>query len=264
MANFSQLLLRPRVKRFLNAILPGAAKRAIRAVRQPTAPHLWWIDATNTTRAAKAEGLSVSQYVAQIWNEVGLVEENIARFERAGAFGKKNGRVVEIGAGTGRYLEQVIARAMPSEYQIYETAVDWRNWLTTTYPSITACRTDGKSLAETATGSANLILSFGVFVYLPLMTSLRYFLEIYRAAAPGSFVIFDIISEKSIAGPLLDRWIESGVNYPTFLSSEYVVSLFEGADFSLIDTFTSKLGPAVSEFLVFRKTDNPHSLRNGA
>ena len=96
------------------------------------------------------------------------------------------------------------------------------------------------------TNAADLFLSFGVFCYLPLM-------KIHRAAAPGSIVLFDIISEKSLAGPLLDRWLDSGLNYPTFLATEYVEELFVDAGFSLGDCFTSKYGPAVSEFLVFRK-----------
>jgi SAM-dependent methyltransferase len=239
-------------------ILPDVVLRALLAARHEAPSHLprsKFNSVAETTSAAKAKGLSVSQYVAQLWDEVGLVEANMARFEAAGAFCKKGGRVVEIGPGTGRYLEQVLNRAIPSEYQIYEIADDWRNWLGGTYPSITVCQTDGRSLAETGTRTADLILSFGVFVYLPLTTSLRYFREIHRAAAPGSFVIFDIISEKTIEGRLLDQWIASGLNYPTFLSSEYVEEVFEGAGFSLVDSFTSKFGPAVSEFLIFWNGD---------
>src|SRR5262245_17952755 len=163
LANFAQLLSRQKSKSFLKAVLPDAVIRAVRAARQPVAPHLGYIGANGTARAAKAKGLSVSQYVAQIWDEGGLVEANLARFERAGAFFKKVGRVVEIRPGTGRYLEQVIDRTMASEYQIYEIADDWRNWLQSTYPSTTACPTDGTTLVETATQSTDLILSFGVF-----------------------------------------------------------------------------------------------------
>jgi hypothetical protein len=255
-------LFLPRVAR--RALI--ATGRALRGGGQPKAAHLGYIRVDDTTRAAKAKGLSVSQYVEQLWDQVGHTEAIIRRLESDDVFSSKGGRIVEIGPGTGRYLERVIDCARPSEYQIYEVAEDWRDWLKNAYPDITACRADGKTLAETGCGSANVILAFGVFVYLSFMTSHRYFFEIWRTAAVGSFVVFDIISEKSVAGPLLDRWIRSGWEYPTFLSSKYVVELFKQAGFSLIDSFVSKHGPAVSEFLVFRRTrsgSSPESVPPG-
>ena len=85
------------------------------------------------------------------------------------------------------------------------------------------------------------------------MITLRYFREIFRVTAPGSFVVFDLITEKCITRPLIDAWIESGMNHPTFLSKMYVVNLFRENSFSLVGSFTSKYSPAISEFLVFRK-----------
>jgi len=218
-------------------------------LRRIEPPQTSYIGTQKTLHDANAAGLSLYDYVDQLWNEKGLVESNIDRFAKSGAFDAKGGNVVEIGPGTGRYLRHILERMSPARYDIYETANDWRAWLKETYPFITVCETDGRSLSQTE--KANLVTSFGVFTYLPIVVALGYFREMIRVATPNSHVIFDLFSERSLADA--DAWLAAKRYESSFLSTGYVTDLFARENFSLVDSFLSKYGPGVSEFLVFKR-----------
>jgi 16S rRNA A1518/A1519 N6-dimethyltransferase RsmA/KsgA/DIM1 with predicted DNA glycosylase/AP lyase activity len=164
--------------------------------------------------------------------------------------------IVEIGPGTGVFTEHTLKYCRPPRYQIYEIDRDWSEWLAKTYP-VEDCHADGKSLARTKSHSVDSIHAYGVFVYLPLMISIRYFREIARVAAPGAFVVFNIISERCLDERTTDAWLNSGLNYPCFLSTAYVSRLFEDNGFRLVDSFLWPLWvkTGCSEYLIFQKLE---------
>jgi O-methyltransferase involved in polyketide biosynthesis len=84
-----------------------------------------------------------------------------------------------------------------------------------------------------------LIQAYGVFVYLPFTISYRYFKEIFRVAAPGAFVVFDIISERCLEPHIVEKWIDANHNFLCFLSTAYVKQVFENRGFRFIDSFVS-------------------------
>jgi phospholipid N-methyltransferase len=180
----------PQWKSLSRDFLPPIVVRAIR----PTPRR--FISATETIRAAQADGLSVCDYVERLWGIEGQTASIIERLCHLGAISAA-ANIVEIGPGTGRYMEHVLRRCLPRDYQVYEIDPGWSSWLAKTYP-IEACDADGQSLRSTQSGSRDFIHAHGVFVYLPFMVSYRYFQEIARVAAPGAFVAFDIISEKCL------------------------------------------------------------------
>jgi hypothetical protein len=116
---------------------------------------------------------------------------------------------------------------------------------------IEACVADGQSLKSAKSASSDFVHAHGVFVYLPFMTSYRYFMEIARIAAPGAFVAFDIISEQCLNAETVDRWLKSGHSYPCFLSLAYVSQVFEGKGFRYVGGFLSPYSVGTSEYLVF-------------
>ena len=234
----------PQWKSFARDFLPPIVVRAIR----PTPRR--FISATETIRAAQADGLSVCDYVERLWGIEGQTASTIERLCRLGAISDA-ANIVEIGPGTGRYIEHVLKRCPPRDYQIYEIDPGWSSWLAKTYP-IEACEADGQSLKSTQSGSSDFIHAHGVFVYLPLMISYRYFQEIIRVAAPGAFVAFDIISEKCLDPSTVNKWIAHNLNFPCFLSTAYVTALFESNGFKLVDSFLSHCDVGHSEYLVFR------------
>jgi hypothetical protein len=63
---------------------------------------------------------------------------------------------------------------------------------------------------------------------------------------------FDIISEGCLDPQTVEKWIESGHDFPRFLSSDYVIRFFEDRDFCLVDRFFWPVNVGKSEYLIFR------------
>jgi hypothetical protein len=209
-----------------------------------------YLPAKETVSAAVREGLSVCDYVEKLWNQQGGTQRVIDRMASCGVFEAKNPIVVEIGAGTGRYLEKILARCKPARYESYEIASDWADWLQSTYP-IVSCETDGVSLKQTATDSVDILHAHGVFVYLPFLGAHRYWIEMWRVVRKGGWVVFDIYSDDCMDEPTVKKWLASKHNFPCFLSKSYVVSFFAKHGFSFKQAFTNKYGEGRSEYLVF-------------
>ena len=171
-----------------------------------------------------------------------------------GLFEARDPSVLEIGAGTGRFLEKVLEMCGPASYESYETARDWADWLKSRYPIISQ-EADGESLRQTTSQSIDLLHAHGVFVYLPFLVSYRYWKEIWRVVRGGGSAVFDIISEDCLDELTVEKWLRSKHKYPCFLSKDYVVSLFEKHGFSLLQTFTNRCGEGLSEYLVLVRND---------
>jgi len=77
----------------------------------------------------------------------------------------KCGTVCEIGAGSGRFAEEVIAALHPDRYEICETARDWLPWLSR-LPGAVIQKCDGRTLSQTPDGSIDLVHAHKVFVYI--------------------------------------------------------------------------------------------------
>lgn len=216
---------------------------------------LSYMSAKKTVSAARREGLSVCDYVEKIWAQQGNTQKIIDQMETCGAFTFTNPNIVEIGPGTGRYLEKVFHKCTPSKYEIYETAKDWAQWLQSKYNIVTH-KADGLTMQQTPSLSANLIQAHGVFVYLPFLVSYSYWMECWRITAEGGMVIFDIISEDCLNESTVENWFKSNDRYLCFLSKSFVISLFNKHGFSLVKAFmNNKYGVGKSEYLVFIKNN---------
>lgn len=144
-----------------------------------------YIDARTTVQTAQSKGMSVCDYVEAIWNQPGATRRVIEEMKKAGCLAPCK-RVLEIGPGTGRYLERVLEATTPEQYDIYETAEDWATWLSTTYaPWVCRQPADGHSLGHTPSRSCGLVHAHGVFVYLSLLNAFMYFAEMIRVCEPG-------------------------------------------------------------------------------
>ena len=211
---------------------------------------LGYISAKKTIAGARLEGLSICDYVEALWDNKGGTQYVINQMSECGIFANKPLSIVEIGAGTGRYMEKVLQACKPNLYESYETAKDWADYLQSAYPIISH-PADGSSLRFTPDYSADLIHAHGVFVYLPFLISYRYWEEIWRTTKIGGLVIFDIISEDCMQNDLIEKWLKSKHSYPCFLSKSFTTSLFNDHGFSLVKTFTHRYGAGKSEYLVF-------------
>jgi SAM-dependent methyltransferase len=211
-----------------------------------------YISAPATIAAAQAAGLSVGDYVERLWQEPGGSASIIKKLREIGAISSATKSIVEIGSGTGRYIEHTLKCCRPTLYQIYETDDAWASWAAKSYP-VKACAADGRSLKFTKSNSTDLIHAHGVFVYLPFMISYRYFKEIARVVAPGAFVAFDICSEACFDTETAEKWLASDHNWPCFLSTAYVRQFFHNNGFVFVESFLTPFNVGWSEYLVFRQ-----------
>jgi Methyltransferase domain len=232
------------LKAFVRDLLPPIVLRALKPSRRPSSP--------NTIVAAQQAGLSVGDYVEQLWGTQGASAKVIQKLFDIGAISPATKTIVEIGPGTGRYLDHIFKRHQPERYQIYETAQDWAEWLASNYP-IEACVADGQSLKQTDNASIDVVHAHGVFVYLPFLVSCSYFREIFRVTKREGFVAFDVISELCMTRDIVDKWLASVIRDPCILPKQYLTAMFKDAGFSLIETFTSPYGEGMSEYFVLQK-----------
>jgi hypothetical protein len=238
------------VKRIVKVKLDAILEKRGYEITKKSGFSLSYIDAHETISAAKREGLSLSEYLEKIWNQQGDSQKVIDQMAAFGAFKRSNLIVVEIGTGTGIYLEKVFHQCKPKKYESYEIDRAWANYLSSKYP-IVSHNADGISLRHTPSRSIDLVHAHGVFVYLSFLTAYRYWMEIWRVTKEGSFVVFDIISEDCLDQITVNKWLNSVHDYLRFLSKNFVISLFNNQGFSLISTFFTRYGEGRSEYLVF-------------
>ena len=73
-------------------------------------------------------------------------------------------------ARSGRYLAKTMRRCSPCSYEIYETAPDWRAWLTRTY-GVVAHVPDLRTMSDTPSLSVDLAQARKVFTTIAPIAS---------------------------------------------------------------------------------------------
>lgn len=237
-------------RKAVNAVLEPAGFRLVRpgenAHAMPFQP------LKRTLEGAKKAGLSVGDYIDLKFHVPGATQATIDQLAGLGVFGLNVRSICEIGPGSGRYLEKVLRSCAPSSYEIYETDPEWSDWLARTYP-VTAHQADGRCLRDTASDSVDLVHAHKVFVYLPFVVMCQYFGEMIRVARPGGLIVFDIVSEDCMADATLEKWIASGISYPSMMPKNFVISFFARKHSTLRASFFAPMMPGQSEYLVFAK-----------
>lgn len=174
---------------------------------------------------------------------------------KLGVFSDAIESVVEIGPGTGRYLEKTLNECCPSRYEIYETAEPWAAYLAETY-NIVRLPTDGETLGSTPDASVNIIQAHKVFINIPFLNTIRYWTEIVRVMRAEGFAVFDIMTERCLSPEATQLWAKSGIHngsFPAVIPREVVVDYFNAHDFDLIGSFFAPMPPEKTEVFVFKK-----------
>lgn len=212
-----------------------------------------YIDAKKTIKIASSKGLTICEYVEEIWNIKGNTDFILQQLNQAGAL-KHCNEVCEIGPGTGRYLERVLKECKPACYHIYEVAKDWAAWLKKTYsPFVIAHSADGHSLSKTPSNCCGIVHAHGVFVYLSFLNCFEYFLEMVRICEREGYIVFDIYSDKEWNIEVINKWLASRDRYPVILPEDRVVEFFENQNCRLKCRFNARHGHSYSTYLVFQK-----------
>lgn len=247
-----------KVGRGANTVLRRAGVELVPAGRHDWEDQEAYIPLEETLRAAAQAGLSVGDYIDTVMNKTpGATQATIDGMARLGVFETKGSTVVEIGPGSGRYLEKVKQACAPSRYEIYETARPWAAHLVRAYGVIWQ-PTNGYTLADTPTGSVDLVHAHKVFNSINFMPTCCLWDEMVRVTKPGGYCVFDIMTERCLSAAMISRWAASGVragSYPTAMPREPAIAFFEAAGFSLLDSFIGPLGHGTTEVFVFRKAE---------
>ncbi len=251
-----QLSLNSLAKVGLNAAVAPFGLQVTRRASHDWSDTRNFIPLQETLDAAESAGLSVGDYVDGVMNKIpGATQATIDGLAGLGIFSRTLATVVEIGPGTGRYLEKTIVMGSPRRYEIYETSQAWASYVAEKFAVI--CQpTDGKTLSWTADASADLVHAHKVFSTIPFIATCAYWTEMARVAKPGGYVVFDVMTESCLDAETLRHWAASGVDngsYPAAMPRQVAIDYFDDQSFEFVGSFLVPMGSGRTEVLAFRK-----------
>ncbi|MEI8410903.1 MULTISPECIES: class I SAM-dependent methyltransferase [unclassified Kribbella] len=211
-----------------------------------------FLPARKTIAAAKRAGLSVGDYLDQFSAEPQATAAAVEAMLHLSGLGDQLDRVCEIGPGSGRYAEKVIAALSPKHYEIYETAPDWRPYLRR-LPNLVERPADGHTLSATASESVDLVQAYKLFVYIPFTTTVGYLWEMARVVRPGGVVAFDIVTEDCLDEDATKTWVAENAAIYWVTPRAWTIELLARHGLTLVGSHFEPLSGGRCELLVFRK-----------
>lgn len=239
-----------RAKNALNTGLRPIGIQVIRARSTDPAVQTF-IPARKTIAAARRLGLPVGDYIDRTYAKPGVTAGTVsAMLDLAGLAGPA-GRVLEIGPGSGRYMEKVIDALHPATYEVYETAGDWLPYLRS-LPNALIQPCDGRTLKATASGSVDLAHAQKVFVYLPFWATLSYLKEMARVVRPGGTIAFDLVTEGCMDEDTITHWIGAGSSFRP-APRTWTIGYLTAHGLEYVGHHVSSMPPGTAELLVFHR-----------
>jgi SAM-dependent methyltransferase len=211
-----------------------------------------FLSARRTIASANRAGLPLGEYIDRYSAEPGATAVAVEAMLRLCDFDGPVGRICEIGPGSGRYAEPVIAALRPAAYEIYETAPDWARYLQT-LPHLVARPADGHTLAATGSETIDLVHSHKLFTYIPFVTTVGYLEEMARVVRPGGIVAFDIITEDCLDEKATRTWVTENAHIYMVTPRAWTIDLLAGHGLTLLGQHFEPLSGGRTELLVFRK-----------
>jgi hypothetical protein len=215
-----------------------------------------FIPFTETIAKAKEMGLSVGDYVDARQGIPGATQATIDKMIAFGVFERPIGTIVEVGPGTGRYLEKTLRVCSPERYEVYETASQWAAYLARSFPVIVQ-PTNGFLMGPTQTESADLVQAHKVFSTVPFIVTVCYWGEMIRVTKPGAHIVFDAMTENCLTPAVVEAWARASIpirsSYPAALPYGAIVDFFSWHNAKLVGTARAPMPPGETEIFVFRK-----------
>jgi SAM-dependent methyltransferase len=239
------------MKNCVNAALRPLGAQIVRGRSSDPAVQSF-LSARKTIAAAHRAGLSVADYIDQHNATPGTTASTVEAMLSIAGLGGHVDRVCEIGPGTGRYAEQVIAALHPDVYEMYETAADWLPYLRR-LPGAKTMPADGRTLSHTASESVELVHANKVFVYIPLVVTIGYLREMARVVRPGGTVAFDIVTEGCMDTATTNSWIDARVTLYSMIPRQWTIDLLGQEKLTLVGSTFAALTGGRTEILVFHK-----------
>lgn len=211
-----------------------------------------FLPARKTIAAARKSGLSVGGYIDQTFVKPGATQDLIREMLKlAGLSADDCDTICEIGPGSGRFGEVLIAELNPKAYEIYETARDWLPHLRQ-LPNVVVRDCDGHSLRPTPDASVDLVHAQKVFVYLKFYVVIGYLEEMARVVRPGGIAAFDVVTGDCLDEEMAQAWVRQGSMYHA-APRDWIVEFMKRHGMQLVGSCFTPLTPGRSELLVFRR-----------
>lgn len=210
-----------------------------------------FLPARKIMAAARNAGLPLGAYMDKTYAKPGATPETVQAMLKLADLQDGCEAVCEIGPGTGRFAEEIIAALNPARYEIYETAKDWLPRLRQ-LPNVVMRRCDGRTLSQTADGSVDLVHSHKLFVYTEFFATAGYLEEMARAVRPGGAVAFDVVTEDCLDDDVVREWVREASFYRP-VPRAWVVEFMQRRGLTLRGSHFSSLPPGTAELLVFHR-----------
>jgi Methyltransferase domain len=240
-------------------IIAEVRRRGAALVKTPA--HDWsnvadFIPFDTTMKAAKDAGLSVGDYIDTVMSKTpGVTRLTIDNLVSIGVYSGAVNWVVEIGPGSGRYVEKTLSVCSPSKYEIYETATKWGSYVAEKF-EVLLQPTDGHSLKATPSDSADVVQAFKVFTTIPFSKTSQYWLEMIRVTRQGGWVVFDAVTEPCLDTKSVELWANAGIDngsHPALLPRSVALNYFKERGFSCLGSFVVPMSPGTCATFAFRK-----------
>jgi SAM-dependent methyltransferase len=211
-----------------------------------------FLSARKTIAAAQRAGLPLGAYIDRTFAEPGATPNTVKTMLELADLHGDSQTVCEIGPGTGRYAEEVIAALHPRTYEIYETARDWLPYLSK-LPNAVIRDCDGHTLSQTASASIDLVHAHKVFVYLEFYATAGYLEEMARVVRPGGAVAFDVVTEACLDDKTIEAWTGPRGTIYRPVPRVWTIEFFQRRGLTLSGSYFAPLPPGTTELLVFRR-----------
>ena len=188
---------------------------------------LGYLDPLKVVEQARSHSLGLCEYL-ETFNIGGIGRRRDAIVSALQHYiPKQLNTVLEIGAGTGMFLEKVIELYSPRTYEVYETAVGWVKYLEEQYSNRTDLQchnADGLTLRNTQATTVNAVFAHGVFVYLPIIVTFGYLEEAIRVLTSGGVLVFDCFIAERFGIDTIRQWQNDPYKYkfPTAISQSFI------------------------------------------
>lgn len=218
-----------------------------------------YFSAKYVVKQATLKGISIAEYLetANLGGVGKRRDEIIYELEQLNVFHPCN-RIVEIGAGTGMYLEKFLEKCKPEVYEVYETNIGWNRYLKEAYSDKTRLilhNATGDSLHDTDDNSTDIITAHGVFVYLPVIITFQYLQEAARVCKQNGFIIFDILSDRifTVSGILEFRKNNPDYDFPVIIKELLIEEFCTMFNFKKVHSFDVTYHYTKSTYFILQK-----------
>ncbi len=218
-------------------------------------PYAGYLNAEATVRSATDAGRTIYEQTELAGGQAGVTLRVLNEMRRGGCL-RGTDRVLEIGPGSGRFLEPTLNEVQPSRYDIYEIADDWSGVLLEKFGSrIVRNYADGTTLGATPDDSCGLVHAHVVFVYLKPIHAFAYFAEMARVCSPDGYVVFDFYPSEDFDESTAAEWIAAEHDWAITLPRSHVVALFDKRGFRVRREFSVPSDHGSSRYLILAGPD---------